>query len=147
MADGSLKFDTKIDTGDFNKGISTLKKALDRLTEAVESLSSRMMNGFNGAGAAAANAEKDVGSIGDSAKKAEEEVKSLQEQMDAITVKHLEDADTSNTSKEVSRSVPVNKKDLEYDPQAMAAVFGDAASEIHSWSDAIGQYGTRPVWP
>lgn len=39
-ADGSLKFDTKINVKGFEEGISTLSKAMDRLTKAVDRLSS-----------------------------------------------------------------------------------------------------------
>lgn len=35
-ADGSLKFDTKIDTSGLEKGTGTLEKAFDRLTKAVD---------------------------------------------------------------------------------------------------------------
>lgn len=41
-ADGSLKFDTKINVEGFEEGISTLSKAMDRLTGAVNRLSSNL---------------------------------------------------------------------------------------------------------
>ena len=53
-ADGSLTFDTKINTDGFDGGISTLTKAMDRLTKAVDGLSSNILNRFNGAGQAMA---------------------------------------------------------------------------------------------
>ena len=46
-ADGSLKFDTKIDTSGLEKGTGTLEKALERLTKAVDRLSDNISNVFN----------------------------------------------------------------------------------------------------
>ena len=48
-ADGSLRFDTGIDTEGFKDGISTLNKAMDRLTKAVDQLSSNIINRFGSA--------------------------------------------------------------------------------------------------
>ena len=47
-ADGSLKFDTKIDTSGLEKGTGTLEKAFDRLTKAVDRLSDNISNGPGG---------------------------------------------------------------------------------------------------
>ena len=75
-ADGSLTFDTKINTDGFDGGISTLTKAMDRLTKAVDGLSSNILNRFNGAGQAMAETARSaestsdaVGSVGDAADK------------------------------------------------------------------------------
>lgn len=46
MADGSLKFDTKIDTGDFDKSIAMLSKAVERFSTAVDRLSGKITNGL-----------------------------------------------------------------------------------------------------
>lgn len=51
-ADGSLKFDTKIDTSGLEKGTGTLEKAFDRLTKAVDRLSDNISNVFNNVGQA-----------------------------------------------------------------------------------------------
>ena len=90
-ADGSLKFDTKINVEGFEEGISTLSKAMDRLTGAVNRLSSNILSRFNGAGQAitktaqsAGEASDAVESIGESADGSLKDVKRLQEQMDAI---------------------------------------------------------------
>ena len=56
MADGSLKFDTKIDTGDFDKSIAMLSKAVERFSTAVDRLSGKITNGFQEAGTAGKNA-------------------------------------------------------------------------------------------
>ena len=52
-ADGSLKFDTKIDTSGLEKGTGTLEKAFDRLTKAVDRLSDNISSAFNNVGQAA----------------------------------------------------------------------------------------------
>lgn len=148
-ADGSLTFDTKINTDGFDGGISTLTKAMDRLTKAVDGLSSNILNRFNGAGQAmaetaqSANTTSDaVESVGTAADESAKHVKSLQEQMDAISVHTMQDT-ASDTAQSAPVSAPTSAESLNYDPKAMAAVFGDAASEIHRWSDAIGQYGNQ----
>ena len=148
-ADGSLKFDTKIDVEGFEEGISTLSKAMDRLTSAVNRLSSNILSRFNGAGQAitetaqiAGEASDAVESVGSAADESAKHVKSLQEQMDAISVHAMQDT-ASDTAQSAPVSAPTSAESLNYDPKAMAAVFGDAASEIHSWSDAVEQYGNQ----
>lgn len=148
-ADGSLKFDTKINVEGFEEGISTLSKAMDRLTKAVDRLSSNILSRFNGAGQAitetaqiAGEASDAVESVGSAADESAKHVKSLQEQMDAISVHAMQDT-ASDTAQSAPVSAPTSAESLNYDPKAMAAVFGDAASEIHSWSDAVEQYGNQ----
>ena len=148
-ADGSLKFDTKINVEGFEEGISTLSKAMDRLTKAVDRLSSNILSRFNGAGQAVAETTQSaemtsdaVESIGDAADKSAEQIKSLQEQMDAISVHAMQDT-ASDTAQSAPVSAPTSAESLNYDPKAMAAVFGNAASEIHNWSDAVEQYGNQ----
>lgn len=148
-ADGSLKFDTKINVKGFEEGISTLSKAMDRLTKAVDRLSSNILSRFNGAGQAMAETAQSaemtsdaVESIGDAADKSAEQIKSLQEQMDAISVHAMQDT-ASDTAQSAPVSAPTSAESLNYDPKAMAAVFGNAASEIHNWSDAVEQYGNQ----
>lgn len=148
-ADGSLKFDTRIDVEGFEEGISTLSKAMDRLTSAVNRLSSNILSRFNGAGQAitetaqiAGEASDAVESVGSAADESAKHVKSLQEQMDAISVHAMQDT-ASDTAQSAPVSAPTSAESLNYDPKAMAAVFGDAASEIHSWSDAVEQYGNQ----
>ncbi|MFR6347601.1 MAG: hypothetical protein ACLUN9_12690 [Enterocloster aldenensis] len=60
-ADGSLKFDTKINVEGFEEGISTLSKAMDRLTGAVNRLSSNILSRFNGAGQAITKTAQSAG--------------------------------------------------------------------------------------
>ena len=148
-ADGSLKFDTKINVEGFEEGISAVAKAMDRLTSAVNRLSSNILSRFNGAGQAitetaqsAGEASDAVESVGSAADESAKHVKSLQEQMDAISVHAMQDT-ASDTAQSAPVSAPTSAESLNYDPKAMAAVFGDAASEIHSWSDAVEQYGNQ----
>lgn len=148
-ADGSLKFDTKINVEGFEEGISTLSKAMDRLTSAVNRLSSNILSRFNGAGQAitetaqsAREASDAVESVGAAADESAKHVKSLQEQMDSISVHAMQDT-ASDTAQSAPVSAPTSAESLNYDPKAMAAVFGNAASEIHSWSDAVEQYGNQ----
>lgn len=148
-ADGSLKFDTKINVEGFEEGISTLSKAMDRLTSAVNRLSSNILSRFNGAGQAIAETAQSAGeasdaveSVGSAADESAKHVKSLQEQLDAISVHAMQDT-ASDTAQSAPVSAPTSAESLNYDPKAMAAVFGDAASEIHSWSDAVEQYGNQ----
>lgn len=148
-SDGSLKFDTKIDVEGFEEGISTLSKAMDMLTSVVNRLSSNILSRFNGAGQAMAETAQSaemtsdaVESVGSAADESAKHVKSLQEQMDAISVHAMQDT-ASDTARSAPVSAPTSAESLNYDPKAMAAVFGDAASEIHSWSDAVEQYGNQ----
>jgi hypothetical protein len=76
-ADGSLKFDTKVNTEGFDAGMSTLTKAVERLSGLIEDLSKKMDGGFTGAGNTAASTAKDIDTVAESAKKAREEVERL----------------------------------------------------------------------
>lgn len=140
--DGSLKFDTKIDTSGFDGGMSSLSKAVERLSKAIDNLSERIAQGFGSAGSAAVSASTDVESVGSAAEKSEAKVKSLQEQMDAISVHTMQD-NAADVVSAAPVSTPVSPESLNYDPKAMAAVFGEAAAEIHNYADAVGQYGNQ----
>lgn len=148
-ADGSLTFDTKINTDGFDGGISTLTKAMDRLTKAVDGLSSNILNRFNGAGQAmaetaqSANTTSDaVESVGTAADESAKHVKSLQEQMDAISVHTMQDT-ASDTAQSAPVSAPTSAESLNYDPKAMAAVFGEEAAQIQNYAEAVEQYGEQ----
>lgn len=100
-ADGSLKFDTKIDINGFSDGLSTLEKAMDRLTDAVTRLSGNIAKCFSGletsAGQAAektGTAKESIDGIADAAKRAEQETANLKKQMDDITVSRMQDTDS-----------------------------------------------------
>lgn len=155
-ADGSLRFDTKIDTSDFDASISTLEKALDRFSKTVDKLSDHIAKGFGSAGNSAKEASEDIDrvrdsaaessqkidSIGGSAKKAEDRVKSLEEQMMAINIHDWQDMEVNMASgSPVSESV--NTSSMNYDPKAMAAVFGDAAAEIYNYASAVELFGSQ----
>lgn len=91
--DGSLKFDTKVDTSGFGEGSSTLKNAMEKLTSTIERLSDNIVKSFNGAGKAvedvghsASNAASQVDDITKAAKKAQTEAEALKDQMDSISV-------------------------------------------------------------
>lgn len=150
-SDGSLRFDTAINIDGFEDGISTLSKAMDRLTKAVDRLSTNILNRFNGAGQAmaetASSAESTsdaVETIGDAADKSAAQVKSLQEQMDAISVHDWQDnASDVASSAPVAAPVATPAESLNYDPKAMAAVFGEEAAQIQNYADAVVRYGEQ----
>lgn len=123
-ADGSLKFDTKIDTSGLEKGTGTLEKAFERLTKAVDRLSDNIFNVFNNAGQAAeaaaaqsSKAAEGIDQVTESAKRAEKQTKSLQEQMDAIKVDRGEYQEQESTP---ARRVNVDDPSAYgYDPAAI----------------------------
>ncbi len=148
-ADGSLRFDTGINTEGFKDGISVLSKAMDRLTKAVDQLSSNIITRFGATehsmqkvAEGAEKASEEIESIGSSADRSTERVKSLQEQMDAISVHTMQDS-AADVATAAPVSVPVAASDMGYNPEAMSAVFGKAAEDIRSWSDAINMYGQQ----
>ena len=133
-ADGSLKFDTKIDTSGLEKGTGTLEKAFDRLTKAVDRLSDNISNVFNNAGQAAetaaaqsSKAAEGIDQVTESAKQAERQTKSLQEQMDAIKVDRGEYQEQEPTP---ARRVKVDDPSAYgYDPAAIEFIDKYAAGE------------------
>lgn len=91
--DGSLKFDTKVDTSGFDEGSSSLKNAMEKLTSTIERLSDSIVKSFNGAARAvddvcsnAVNAASQVDDIAKSAKNAQAETEALKEKMDTLSV-------------------------------------------------------------
>ena len=78
--DGSLKFDTKVDTAGFEKGNDSLLKAAERLTAAIESLSARMDHAFSSSGASAGTMARQVDGVTDAAKKARDELERLKKE-------------------------------------------------------------------
>lgn len=81
MADGSLKFDTKIDMQAFDKSISTLDRAFDKFSQAVDRLNSKILTAFGNADVSAETAAKSVSDIGSEAQRSERQVERLAEQM------------------------------------------------------------------
>lgn len=125
-ADGSLKFDTKIDTTDFDKSIATLEKALDRFSAAIDRLSEKIVNSFQGAGTAAQDvgqkaqeASKGVDAIGEAAESAEKKVESLEEQMAKIRVHGLDDGASTETAPEEPKVTMVPADSWGYDQSVM----------------------------
>ena len=121
MADGSLKFDTKVDTTGFEDGTSSLKTAMEKLTSVIERLSDNIVNAFNGAGKAAENvgnqaeqAAEKVDDIAEAAKKAKKETKSLEEQMAEIPVHHYENGSPETDETEQPRTVELGGDYQEY---------------------------------
>ena len=121
MADGSLKFDTKVDTTGFEDGTSTLKTSMEKLTSVIERLSDNIVNAFNGAGKAAENvgnqagqAAEKVDDIAEAAKKAQKETKSLEEQMAEISVQHYENGNSDTGEPEQPRAVELGGDYQEY---------------------------------
>ena len=82
-SDGSLKFDTKINTEGFDAGLSTLTKAVEKLSSLIENLTNRMEGSFSGAGSAAQTAAQKVDTVAESARKAAAELERLQKEKDA----------------------------------------------------------------
>lgn len=68
-SDGSLNFDTKINTEGFDAGMSTLTKAVEKLSGLIENLTNRMEGSFSGAGSAAQTAAQKVDTVAESARK------------------------------------------------------------------------------
>ena len=139
-ADGSLRFDTAVNTEGFKDGISVLSKAMDRLTKAVDQLSSNIITRFGATEQAmqkvaegAEKASEEIESIGSSADRSTERVKSLQEQMDAISVHTMQDS-AADVATAAPVSVPVAASDMGYNPEAMSAVCGRGGEEIRRWS-------------
>ncbi len=144
--DGSLKFDTKMNTDGFDDGISTLHRAIDRLSLTIDRLSRSITGAFKDMGKSteavsvkSAEAAAGIDGIGQAAEQSEAKVKSLQEQMDAITVQTMQD-DVPGTT-QMPASAPVDVKSMQYDAKAMEMVFGEAAVAIRSYADAVAQYG------
>lgn len=151
-ADGSLKFDTKIDTTDFDKSIATLEKALDHFSAAIDRLSEKIVNSFQGAGNAAQDvgqkaqeASKGVDAIGEAAEEAEKKVESLEEQMAKIRVHGLDDGTSTETAPEEPRISMVPEYAMGYDPDVMAFVENwgktteTAAEQTESLEQAVSE--------
>ena len=130
-ADGSLKFDTKVNTEGFDAGMSTLTKAVEKLSGLIENLSKKMEGGFSGAGNAATSAAKDIDTVAESAKKAREEVERLQKEKAATFTGTI----TNNNAS--SSSIPDDGK--RYD------IYGNDVDEIIARNKAIeeAQVGQR----
>lgn len=90
-ADGSLKFDTKIDTDGVNDGISTLTDAVKRLSGVMEQLATQMEKGFFSAGSAAEKTAKDIDEITESTRAAREEAERLRKEKAATFTGTIED--------------------------------------------------------
>lgn len=78
--DGSLKFDTKINTDGFEEGTGSLLKAAEKLTAAIDNLSTKMDKAFSSSGSAAAETARQVDEVAESARKAREEMERLQKE-------------------------------------------------------------------
>ena len=165
-SDGSLKFDTKINVEGFEEGLSTLSKAMDRLTQAVKSLSSNILNAFGGAGQAVTETAQKVeettqkaeetadavDTIGEAAEKSAAEVKSLQEQMDAITITFAEEPENKESEPEPRRVVPIRPEDetlYGYNQEAIKFVeeygqaVGNAEKEVNEFKAEIGALSAK----
>lgn len=85
QADGTILINTEIKKDGAIEDIGTLKQALKELTAAVKDMTTTLTNAFSGTSQANTVA-KQFDDIGKSAKEAEADVKSLEEQMSKITV-------------------------------------------------------------
>lgn len=96
MADGSLKFDTKIDTDGFEKGIGTLTQVMERLIVTVEDLSGNIKNAFSGANmsgvsTAVEDTKEKIDSADGSAKRMEESMKNVDAAIERMNAEPAED--------------------------------------------------------
>ena len=87
--DGSLKFDTKINTDGFEEGTGSLLKAAEKLTAAIDNLSKKMDKAFSSSGSAAAATARQVDEVAESARKAREEMERLQKEKAATLQERL----------------------------------------------------------
>lgn len=147
-ADGSLKFDTGINTEGFKDGISTLLKAMEKLTDAVDKLSGYILKSFNGIGngvdtvaSKADEAAKGIDKISDASGRAEKNVEELKKQMDSIKVHRAEDTEYAPLP---DRRTMVPADSMGYDQGAMDFIknYGDAAEDtgrhINEFKQEIG---------
>lgn len=95
QADGTILINTEIKKDGAIDDIGTLKEALKELTAAVKDMTAGLANAFQGT-SQASSAAKQFDEIGKSAKEAEADVKSLEEQMAKITVDRGEQNNTSS---------------------------------------------------
>ena len=94
QADGTILINTEIKKDGAIEDIGTLKEALKELTAAVKDMTAGLANAFQGT-SQANSAAKQFDEIGKSAREAEADVKSLEEQMAKITVDRGEQSNTS----------------------------------------------------
>lgn len=146
--DGSLKFDTKIDTSGFDGGISSLSEAVERLSKAIDNLSERIAQGFGSAGSAAVSASANVETVGSTAEKSEAKVKSLQEQMDAIEFHDMEE--TPISGKPLPEKKIIENPDMYgYDRSALDFLeeygekAGKAAEHVNEFKQALEESKAR----
>lgn len=147
-ADGSLKFDTKIDTTDFDKSIATLEKALDRFSAAIDRLSEKIVSSFQGAGTAAQDvgqkaqeASKGVDAIGEAAESAEKKVESLEEQMAKIRIHWWDEETSTETAPEEPKVTMVPADCWGYDQSVMDFIenWGKTAETAAEQTDSLEQ--------
>jgi hypothetical protein len=89
MADGSLKFDTKIDTDGVEKGTITIKELFQRLIKSVDTLSASINNAFTGLNAAPVTAaveqtEAAVNEVDNAIKEADDSARRMAISMQAV---------------------------------------------------------------
>ena len=81
-SDGSLIFDTKIDTSGFET--SSLEKAVDRLSALVDSLSAKLDKTFSDSGTAVSATSRKVDGMAEAAKKAADEMERLRKEKASV---------------------------------------------------------------
>lgn len=125
--DGSLRFDTKVNTEGFDAGMSTLTKAVEKLSGLIETLTKRMEGAFLGAGSASADAaekveevgeaaaesSKKVESVADSAKKAREEMERMKAEKAAVFTGTIEFNDGSDLGPEKPGRYDIYGRDVD----------------------------------
>lgn len=131
--DGSLKFDTKIDTSDFDKSVSTLDEALSRLTKAVDNLSIKMDRAFAHSGASASSAAKNVDELTEAAKEARKEMERLEKDKAATFSGTVE----NHTEPEPSRFDDGNYDIYGNDVEAVIAKHQQLEAAVRKTSETI----------
>lgn len=129
-AEGSIIINSKINNDGADAGINELKSALKELTSAIHDLTGKMSGSFAAVGSSAGKAAEDIGGISDSAKTAQKDIQSLEEQMAAITITGL---DTSSSYADGDYDVYGNQVDMAIaKTQELSAVTDMAMHEVRT---------------
>lgn len=144
MADGSLKFDTKIDTDGFEDGADSLKSIMKRLASSIEELGRNIKNAFTGVEFTKTNQElsKTSNAIDDvdgRARRMEESMKNIDaaiERMNSEAVSDIMPESEVVAAKELSEAIDditpaaIEAKDAVGDISSSGAKIDEAEKEV-----------------
>lgn len=136
MADGSLIFDTKIDSSGFDTGLKSLKESMKSLESEISNLSKTLIKTFSSLDTSKAqNSINEVAltadSVSDNFKNAGSAVGDLAEQMHEIPIEHW------NQSSEAIDEVTESVVNVEQELQKVKPV----AQEVNAAIDSVGNTG------